>query len=498
MQQEPNQPPVNQPNQESLDDKIAAITNEVYTFQHSKEKKSFAGWFKAMPRTKKTVFLIGASFLLFIVVLVCVTLAWNNSGKTNSTDVASSAGGSSKDNLNEYETSDVNGDGIIDQYDVASSTDDSAAANSDTTWWQKLINVGKTASSTSTSNDDMTYTDTDVAFENIPSSNPSDGEDGSSGSGGDLDYLDDTGVGADDGDYDSSDPIDVPITNGPTTGSPVPASGDDITFASWNTLFSNAVSNVGKGVKAVAAKADIIGFQELHLSDRRKEMRDKLLCSSCDFSGYVQNYSTNGSNPGSVAIVWRKDRFSVVKSGYFKVSDTEYVSTKTGSTGNKISNKWITWALLKDKKTGSQFYFMNTHTVASLESKGKPIGSEDDRVKNYTHHMNVLTSKINAFKATGLPIFITGDFNVNYRYDHKVQYKNFPFARMNAIGVHSGYQRLDLANIPKSKASQGSGNRIIDYVWYSDNSNVYPLSESISTVRYGSDHYPVYLTVKLQ
>jgi exonuclease III len=494
MQQEPNQPPVNQPSQKSVDDKIAAVTNEVYTFEHT-QKRSLLERFKALPRTRKILLLTSTAAVIFIAVMIGFTLALG--GTHSGTNVATSGGGSSKDNLSEYEVSDVNGDGNIDQYDVAAS--DSSEGSSDTdqsdlSWWQKLISVSKSASSNTSDSSDY-YSGDSVAFENDQSAT---GEDGASSNGGDLNYLDDTEISPDDNDFDSTDPIDILIADDPTTNTPMPAGGANITFASWNTLYSNSVGNVGKGVSAVGKKADIIGFQELHLSDRRKKMRDTLLCSSCAFSGYVQNYSTNGSNPGSVAIVWRKDRFKAVKSGYYKVSDTQHISTKTGSTGNKISAKWITWALLTDKTTGAQFYFLNTHTVASLESKGKPIGGEGDRVKNYTHHMDVLASKIKAFAATGLPVFITGDFNVNYRYDHKVQYKNFPFTRLGAVGAHSDYQRLDLAGIPKSQASQGGGNRIIDYVWYTNSSKVYPISESISTTRYGSDHSPVYFTTNVR
>ena len=493
MQQEPNQPPVTQPNKPSVDEKIAAITSEVYTFEHDNHR-SPTHRFAGLSRVKKAVIIVGACCVIFIG-LIAILSSMPGSTKQQSAKIATNAGGSAKDNLPEYQTGDTNGDGIIDQYDVDTASSDTAA-DGEISWWQKILNVSGVAKTDGST--DTAYSDTNVAFEaNQTSSGTTEG-DGSSSSNSDYKYFDDIMSWSDENDYDGSTPIDIVITDGETYGSPVPAGGDTITFASWNTLYNNSVSNVGKGVSAVAAKADIIGFQELHLSDRRRKMRDTLLCSSCDFSGYVQNYSTNGSNPGSVAIVWRKSRFSVVKSGYFKVSDIDYVSTKTGSTGSKITGKWITWALLNDKKTGSRFYFMNTHTVASLESKGKPIPSEDDRVKNYTNHMNVLTSKIKAFAATGLPVFITGDFNVNYRYDHKVRYKNFPFARMNAIGVHSGYQRLNLAGIPNSKSSQGSGNRIIDYVWYSDSKNVYPLSESISSTRYGSDHYPVYFTANVR
>ena len=448
-----------------------------------------------LPTTRKVILVVGICGVIFIGVIIAMTLM--SGGSTSK--VATTGGGTNKDNLSEYQTDDVNGDGIVDQYDVNASS--AIAADTSGSWWQKVINAGKTASSSS-SDDGSSYSDTNVAFESTQSSasssNASSSDDGASGSNGVEYYEEESETGPDDSDYDGSDSTNIPITDGPTANTPVPAGGANITFASWNTLYSNSTSNIGKGVKAIGAKADIIGFQELHRADRKKEIRDTMLCSSCDFSGYFQNYSQNASSPASVAIIWRKSLFKVVKSGYYKVSDSQIISTHNGITGNKISAKWISWVLLSDKRTNSQFYFLNTHTIASVESKGKPISGEKDRLRLYIRHMDTLTSKINAFKSTGLPVFITGDFNVNYRYDHKVEYKDFPFSRLAAVGAHSDYQRLNLANISKSQQSHGNGNRIIDYVWYTNSTSVYPISEAISAARYGSDHFPVYFTANVR
>ncbi len=439
-----------------------------------------------IPRAKKVLVLVSVVGVVFALSMIGLTIVMSSNKKVQNLSASQTSQKQSDkivtrdtattDNadLNEYSTTDTNGDGIIDGSDTYTVSDE------DISWWQNLIGQikGKT---TDTTNDDeqVSYDDTTT---------PSDSfyEEPSDSSAYENEYLDDT--------------VEAPVIEYEPSEKPAttePAGGSTMTIASWNTLFTNSTSNIKKGSSAVSSKADIIGFQELHQPDRRKAMRDTLLCSSCAYAGYVHNYSTDGSNPGSLAIVWKKSRFNVISSGYYKVSDPETIKTSTGTTGNRISAKWITWAKLSDKSTGKEFYVLNTHTVASLESRGKPMSGEGDRVANYKHHMDVLTSKLKVLKASGLPVFVTGDFNVNYRYDVNVHYKDFPYARLGTVGVHSNWQRLNLAGISKSIGSHGDGNRIIDYVWIGDNAAVYPKTLAISGSRYGSDHSPVYLTLNL-
>ena len=106
----------------------------------------------------------------------------------------------------------------------------------------------------------------------------------------------------------------------------------------------------------------------------------------------------------SLPIAWNKSRFSLVKSGYRKVYETS--KSREADLG---SPKSITWVKLKDIKTSDTFYVVNTHTIASVESKGKP-NSDKDRVALYKKHMDVLTSFLKGLQRDNIPIFVLGDF----------------------------------------------------------------------------------------
>jgi endonuclease/exonuclease/phosphatase family metal-dependent hydrolase len=89
-------------------------------------------------------------------------------------------------------------------------------------------------------------------------------------------------------------------------------------------------------------------------------------------------------------------------------------------------------------------------------------------------------------------VIVTGDFNVNYRLDHTVSY--FPRLALNAINLHSGWERLELAGIgPRSGSIVGSS-RIVDYVFTADDAALQPVAATIGTEAYSSDHYPVFYT----
>lgn len=269
-----------------------------------------------------------------------------------------------------------------------------------------------------------------------------------------------------------------------------PSGQTALTVASWNTLFSNKTP-LATGAKTIGSKADVIGFQEVHWVDKTHmySLRDNFICNSCQFDGYMDSYKQNssGSRPASLTIAWKKSRFSRINSGY------KSVYSKDAADGEG-SSKWITWVKLKDKKTADSFYVVNTHTVASIESKGKP-NSDKDRVALYKRHMDTLTTFLKSLQREKIPIIVLGDFNVNYRYDKTAKYKDFPYVRLGQIGLRSNWDLLNLSGIASSASTHGSGSRLIDYAWLWG-PNTKASSTSIGG-KYGSDHHAVYLSLTM-
>jgi len=95
-------------------------------------------------------------------------------------------------------------------------------------------------------------------------------------------------------------------------------------------------------------------------------------------------------------VCYRTDRFEVKKSGTFWLSETPEVPGVKG--WGAACSRVCSWAILKDRRTGSTFCFANTHTdhVSELARK---------------EGMLLIIRRMREFAPPGTPIVFTGDHN---------------------------------------------------------------------------------------
>ena len=99
---------------------------------------------------------------------------------------------------------------------------------------------------------------------------------------------------------------------------------------------------------------DMFGAQEV-LHNQLTDLLDRLP----DY-GYVGVGREDGKTKGEYSpILYRKDRFSVVKSGNFWLAEDMNAVGKKG--WDAACERVATWAIFKDKKSGKEFFFLNTH-----------------------------------------------------------------------------------------------------------------------------------------
>lgn len=135
---------------------------------------------------------------------------------------------------------------------------------------------------------------------------------------------------------------------------------------------------------------DIIGTQETTFTWKsyfHKNLSDYEMVGCSREGKYV--------NDGEWSLIlYRRDRFELLDSGDFWLSDTpNQVSVVEGS----ICKRICTWALLKDKVTEKTFVMANTH-----------LDHSNDTVR--TVQMNILLNELSDL-IKDYPIFLTGDFN---------------------------------------------------------------------------------------
>ena len=132
-----------------------------------------------------------------------------------------------------------------------------------------------------------------------------------------------------------------------------------------------------------------------------------------------------GRTPGGEAssIYYRKDKFDLVNSGTFWLSETpdQVGSSFAGANYPRI----CTWAHLKDKTTGYEYIHLNTH----LDHNGNNSGTDGRAIR--TSQVRVILEFIQTLP--DLPMVLTGDFNQAFTSSKNNVYAMFK----NILGISS-------------------------------------------------------------
>ena len=174
-----------------------------------------------------------------------------------------------------------------------------------------------------------------------------------------------------------------------------------------------------------------------------------------------------------MSIFWNKKRVKLLKWGTFWLSETPDVPSKGW---DAHCRRTATWALMKDKKTGKKFYFVNTH----LDHKGK------EAQKN---GLKLIVDRIDAINPQGYPMVLTGDFNMTPDNTNLAELDS----RMQSVRkIAQKTDNHDTFN------GWGKGKGVIDYIYVSGFSS-YPEYQTITKKyadrKFVSDHYPISATL---
>lgn len=178
----------------------------------------------------------------------------------------------------------------------------------------------------------------------------------------------------------------------------------------------------------------------------------------------------DGGNKGEYsAVFYKKDKYKLVDSDTFWLSETPEVPSKSW---NSSLRRICTWAVLENRKTGEQYVHVNSH----YDHKS-------------TEAMREAAKLICAFvneKFPDMPVFFTADMNADpYSQVYRTMTATFKDTRTNAPITTDTETFHDMFN---------GNERIIDYVMY--RGAVTPTMYRVITApvagRYVSDHFPLY------
>lgn len=193
------------------------------------------------------------------------------------------------------------------------------------------------------------------------------------------------------------------MTASPLPAAPEKAPSHPFTVLSFNLRYDNPAdgANAWPHRKALAAAviadhhADLVGLQEA-LPNQLHDLRAAL--PGYDRIGVGRD---DGKEKGEhSAILYCRDRFSVMSSGTFWLSETPETPGRIG--WDAACPRIATWGVFEDRATRQRFLLVNTH----LDHQGKRAKVEGIRL---------ILDRIAMLRANDLPVILTGDFNSTAR-----------------------------------------------------------------------------------
>ena len=262
-----------------------------------------------------------------------------------------------------------------------------------------------------------------------------------------------------------------------------------VRIATFNTAATSSTRQGFNDVKdLLAAGPDIVALQEMSSWERRERVRKRLLdCADCTWDGYIPVPAVQGGQP----VLWRSDKFTMLGRDWIEVAPETFVGDR-GAGPATMHAKYVVRVRLLDNRTGRRIWILNNHFVPTVEGSDGSRNDNYRRTRLYARHMaglQALVDKIRAEEGGGL-VFVTGDFNVNYRKDKIAQDPIFPYAALGTRALHSSYYKLGEPATGTHVLDNGFDKRLIDYVHFKRTRRVTAVTQQV--VRgMNSDHRPL-------
>lgn len=191
---------------------------------------------------------------------------------------------------------------------------------------------------------------------------------------------------------------------------------------------------------------------------------------------YIGVGRDDGDKSGEfMGIFYKKDDVTLGKNGTFWLSTTPEKPSYGWDAGYR---RTVTWAFFTVRKTGKQFFYMNTH----LDNEGKLARQNS---------ILLICDKLAELNPDGVPSILTADFNSATGDAIFDPLKQIMF---DARATAAKTDNLSTFN------GWGSSSGIIDHIFYSGFKAVEykTIQDRYAGVTYASDHYPVHAILEFQ
>lgn len=251
----------------------------------------------------------------------------------------------------------------------------------------------------------------------------------------------------------------------------------------FNLRYDNPKDTGNLWVNRAPVVSSLLRFHEFDIVGTQEGLRnqlDDMLKDLPEYACYGAGRDDGRSKGEHSAILYKKDRFSLLESGDFWLSETP---DKVGYGWDAQLNRICSWVKLKNKSNGKIFYVFNVHfdhrgVVARVES-GK-----------------LVVKKIQSIAGKS-PVIFTGDFNGTKESEW---YKFIDNSDLLEDALHQAKHPYIPNGSFNSFQSLNPSNDIIDHIFITKQFTVnrYGILTDTYHGRFPSDHYPVLVTLEIK
>ena len=246
----------------------------------------------------------------------------------------------------------------------------------------------------------------------------------------------------------------------------------DLKVMSFNVRMSSANDGTNSWALRYPAVGDMLKDQKPDIMGVQEALYEQIYFFDNNFKDYkyVGVGREDGKKEGEfMAIFWNKKTVSLLDWGTYWLSETP---DKPSMGWDAACFRTATWALMKDKKTGKKFYFVNTHL--------DHVGKEARR-----NGLKLVMDKIAAMNKDGLPLVLTGDFNVT---------PDDPALVDVDANMKSARKVAEKTDNTGTFNNWGKASSVIDYIYFTGFSSCpeyHTVTEKYAERKFVSDHYPI-------
>ena len=212
---------------------------------------------------------------------------------------------------------------------------------------------------------------------------------------------------------------------------------------------------------------DVFGVQEAY------PVQEQYILDECtDYLAYGVGREDGVNDGERMSIFWNNTTIEMLETGTFWLSETPDTPSKGWDAACK---RTATWGFFRHRASGQRFFYVNTH----LDHKGATARANG---------LALIRSEIASRNTEGLPMILTGDFNVE---PDNALITSFSTEMSDARTCATTAVNRDINTY---NGFGSSPEEKIDYIFY-DGFSACPLfqvhNETFAGIPYISDHYPI-------